>query len=285
VLVEKFYHGSDAYIATEEGRDDLDNNLTVRLQRDRTRIIPWLDGLRALRGARVLEIGCGTGSSSVALAEQGAELVAVDIDSSCIEIARVRCRAYGIDDVAFVLADAAALPPAIADRQFDLIIFFASLEHMLLEERLRALERAWAMLAPGGHLCVVDTPNRLWFFDTHSALMNFFHWLPDDLALAYSRFSTRPSVRDQRRDGDPAAMRTFLRNGRGVSYHEFELALGPLTGARVSCLEAPFVARVRVQPIGELSTREQYVRVLMAIAPDVPPAFFLESLDLAIVKA
>jgi S-adenosylmethionine-dependent methyltransferase len=283
VLVEKFFYGNEAFLATDEGRLDLESHLTARLHEDRTRIVPWLGGLRPLRGARVLEIGCGTGSSTVALAEQGAEVVAIDIDPGYMEIARVRCRAYGIDAATFFVADAAALPPAIAHRQFDFVIFFASLEHMLVEERLRALAHAWEMLGPGGFLCVVDTPNRLWFFDTHTALMNFFHWLPDDLALAYSRFSTRPTVRDQPRDGD-AAMRTFLRNGRGVSYHEFELALGPLAEARVKCLEAPYLEWVRAQPIGELAAREQYVRVLMALAPDVPPAFLLESLDLAIVK-
>jgi S-adenosylmethionine-dependent methyltransferase len=290
VLIEKFFKSNHAFLATEEGRNDLANHLTERLHDDRMRFVPWLDGLRPLRGARVLEIGCGTGSSTIALAEQGAELVAVDIMPSYLEVARVRCRVYGLDDVAFFVADAAALPPAVTDREYDFIIFFASLEHMMLDERLRALARAWEMLGPGGFLCVVDTPNRLWFFDTHTALMNFFHWLPDDLALAYSRFSTRPSVRDpsvrdQRRDGDPAAMERFLRTGRGVSYHEFEMALGPLAGLRVSCRDASFFEGLRGRPVAELSTNEQYARLLMEIAPDVPAAFFHWSLDLAIAKA
>ena len=49
-----------------------------RLSRDRVAVIPWLDRTRPLRGSRILEVGCGRGASTVALAEQGAELIALD---------------------------------------------------------------------------------------------------------------------------------------------------------------------------------------------------------------
>src|SRR5579862_9151790 len=44
-------------------RQDLDRHLHLRLARDRRFVIPWLNAARDLRGMRVLEIGCGTGSS------------------------------------------------------------------------------------------------------------------------------------------------------------------------------------------------------------------------------
>ncbi|HEY6454231.1 MAG TPA: hypothetical protein VIY90_03010, partial [Steroidobacteraceae bacterium] len=53
---------------------DLDAHLWGRLQNDRRIIVPWLNAQRRLHGLRILEIGCGTGSSTVALAEQGAQV-------------------------------------------------------------------------------------------------------------------------------------------------------------------------------------------------------------------
>jgi ubiquinone/menaquinone biosynthesis C-methylase UbiE len=47
-------------------------------------------------GARVLEIGCGTGSGLVALAERGAQVVGLDLDESSLEVARRRCSMHGV---------------------------------------------------------------------------------------------------------------------------------------------------------------------------------------------
>ena len=46
---------------------DLNAHLHVRLESDRRFVIPWLNSARPLKGMRVLEVGCGTGSSSVCL--------------------------------------------------------------------------------------------------------------------------------------------------------------------------------------------------------------------------
>lgn len=284
-LVRDYFGANTAYLETDEGRTDLAYHLTERLDFDRTAIVRWLDGVRPLAGARILEIGCGTGSSTVALAEQGARVVAIDLVPEAVQIAQVRCGAYGLPDVVFHVADASALPPGLGEQPFDLVIFFASLEHMIFDERLRALQAAWRMLPPGGLLCLTDTPNRLWFFDTHTALLPFFHWLPDDVALAYSRFSSRPSIRDTTRDGTPEAVLAFQRYGRGVSFHEFELALGPLAGLTVrSCRETAYIEWVTRERYEDLAPRERFARVLMELAPEVHPGFMLPSLELAFEK-
>jgi magnesium-protoporphyrin O-methyltransferase len=63
---------------------------TVRAGRDRMRAL-MLDQLPAdLRGARVLDAGCGTGTMAVELARRGASVVAVDISPQLIGIARER---------------------------------------------------------------------------------------------------------------------------------------------------------------------------------------------------
>ncbi len=66
---------------------------TVRAGRDRMRAAMLAELPADLRGARVLDAGCGTGTMAVELAQRGAEVVAVDISPSLIAIARDRADA------------------------------------------------------------------------------------------------------------------------------------------------------------------------------------------------
>jgi len=68
---------------------------------------------------------------------------------------------------------------------FNFIIFYASLEHMT------SLVNAWSLLSNNGVLCVIEAPNRLWYFDSHTSGLPFYYWLPDEIAIKYSRFSSR----------------------------------------------------------------------------------------------
>jgi magnesium-protoporphyrin O-methyltransferase len=63
---------------------------TVREGRDRMRAIMLGRLPQDLRGARVLDAGCGTGAMTEALAQRGAEVVAVDISPQLINIAEDR---------------------------------------------------------------------------------------------------------------------------------------------------------------------------------------------------
>jgi len=63
---------------------------TVRAGRDAMRdtLLSWLPD--DLRGARILDAGCGTGALAVQAAMRGASVVAVDVSPNLIEIARSR---------------------------------------------------------------------------------------------------------------------------------------------------------------------------------------------------
>lgn len=63
---------------------------TVRAGRDEMRqtLLSWLPD--DLRGARLLDAGCGTGALSIEVARRGAEVVAVDISPTLIQIAAGR---------------------------------------------------------------------------------------------------------------------------------------------------------------------------------------------------
>ena len=106
-----------------------------------------------------------------------------------------------------------------------MIIFFATLEHMTHEERLNAMASTWNMLSERGMWVVLETPNRLWYFDGHTSGLPFFQWLPDDLAFKYSKFSPRNEFSGIYREYNKETELHFLRRGRGLSFHEFDLSI------------------------------------------------------------
>jgi magnesium-protoporphyrin O-methyltransferase len=81
---------------------------TVREGRDRMRAV-MLGQLPAdLRGARVLDAGCGAGQMTAELAARGAEVVAVDISPALVDIARARLPAEHGNKVTFASGDMTA---------------------------------------------------------------------------------------------------------------------------------------------------------------------------------
>jgi 2-polyprenyl-3-methyl-5-hydroxy-6-metoxy-1,4-benzoquinol methylase len=282
--IQRQYHDA-AYWASQQGKVDLHDLVIARMSEYRQIIIPWLYELRPLPHASILEIGCGSGSSTVALSEQGARVTGIDIDAAGLAIARERGRFYGVDGIDYRLLNATELTGAFAENQFDLVIFFAALEHMTIDERLRALPAAWSLLRPGAWLVIAEAPNRLWYFDGHTSDMNFFHWLPDEIALAYGRFSPRFAVRRLSETGGKA-MAEFRRWGRGVSFHEFDLALGDVRHLRLAPdLEDFRRGQSLIFRLGRYFSRKgRFERMLHAIAPDVPTPFLREYLNLAIRK-
>ncbi|MCY4182202.1 MAG: methyltransferase domain-containing protein, partial [Gammaproteobacteria bacterium] len=66
---------------------------TVRAGRDRMRetLLDWLP--EDLRGARLLDAGCGTGALAVAAARRGAQVLAIDLSPTLVGLARERAPA------------------------------------------------------------------------------------------------------------------------------------------------------------------------------------------------
>ena len=248
-------------------------------------IVPWLDEVRPLQSASILEIGCGTGCSTVALAEQGAEVTAIDVDAGSLTVASERCLAYGLD-VSFAHANATEVDKLFAGRHFDYIIFYASLEHMTVEERMSAMRATWQMLSVGGLWCVIETPNRLWYYDDHTSLLPFHMWLPDELAFEYSRFSPRNNYHELYREYTDEAKLHFLRRGRGVSFHEFELAMKPVRALKIK--SSLNVMNKQGGLLGLLKWRRsneyRYLSLLRRIAPELHEGFLQSSLYLIIEK-
>lgn len=90
-----------------------------------------------LAGLRVLDAGCGTGVLSVALAQRGAEVIAVDLSSTLVDLARERQRtALPGAAIEFVCGD--MLDPGLGE--FDHVVAMDSLIHYAGNDMVGALE-------------------------------------------------------------------------------------------------------------------------------------------------
>ena len=68
--------------------------------------IPWLEVGGTLAGCEVLEIGCGTGSSTAALCLAGAKVHAIDMDAKSVEFAALRCELMELNTADFAVMNA-----------------------------------------------------------------------------------------------------------------------------------------------------------------------------------
>ena len=276
----------DEYLASREGQSDMADHLEGRTNFDRQLVVPWLDSVSPLRGCRVLEIGCGTGASTTALVEQGCDVTAVDVNEGNLLAAQERCRIYGLS-AKFLCANATELQNHFPSGTFDLIVFFATLEHLTYPERMLAMKGTWAMLKPGGLWGVVDTPNRLWWFDDHTAVLPFFNWLPDYLALDYAPYSDRASMKiyANAEHGDETKL-DFARRGRGVSYHEFDLAMGPSGSLNVVSALGLYLRKqsFAIRMKWRFSPSRNFEVFLSKHGPRIHPGFYQPYLNLIIRK-
>jgi ubiquinone/menaquinone biosynthesis C-methylase UbiE len=251
------------------------------LQIARLQVLPWIESVIHLHGARVLEIGCGTGSGLVALAERGAQVIGVDLDEGALQVARKRCALHGVI-AELHEANATSVGGLFGDTAFHLIIFYASLEHMVHEERIQAIADTWAMLPAGKLWCVVETPNRLWHTDTHTASLPFYHWLPDELAFKYARSSQKTNFRECYDELTDDRLLHFCRRGRGVSFHELHVALGASDAFEVISYKNEFLGRLGW--LGKDVFSDSYMEFLRKLAPNIHPAFLQENLDVILRK-
>lgn len=108
---------------------------TVREGRDRMRALMLSRLPQDLRGARVLDAGCGTGAMTEALALRGATVVAADISPKLVAIARARMPADLLSQVSFHAGD--MTDPALGT--FDAVLAMDSLIYYAATDIARTL--------------------------------------------------------------------------------------------------------------------------------------------------
>jgi SAM-dependent methyltransferase len=130
--------------------------------REAQRLLDQADSVRELihhdtelpSGSTVLEVGCGVGAQTVAMAERGrgCRLVSFDKVPESVALAAGRVSASGVEGVRLLAGDLFA-PPFRAE-SFDCLFISYLLEH--LPDPLKALASLHVLLRPGGDVLVVE---------------------------------------------------------------------------------------------------------------------------------
>ena len=113
-------------------------------------------------GARVADIGCGTGGLLAQLAAKY-DAIGVEMDAT----ARDACSRRGLKVLAGHLPDAIPLP----DASFDLVVSSEVVEHV--EDDRGAVARLASLLAPGGTL-IITVPAHQWMWSEHDVANHHF---------------------------------------------------------------------------------------------------------------
>jgi 2-polyprenyl-3-methyl-5-hydroxy-6-metoxy-1,4-benzoquinol methylase len=280
-------YGRDLEFAlTDEGSRICNDAFFIRAVNYHTCMLPWIESVFSLHGKSVLEIGCGSGAATLALSHRCARVDAFDIDPVSIDLASERAGFVGATNVSFHLLDADwALPDRISDfrnrmlKDYDVVLLPAVLEHLRMDERLAVLKTTWDLLRSRGIMVIYDTPNRLYAYDVHSFRLPFFNWLPDDLALLYAFRSPRREF-PQILNRAVSPMDTLYRLGRGVSYHEFDLAIGLSEFAVINDGYSRLLSHREINSVFE----GVLMHIIEQFSPHVPPGFSKQYLEMVLQK-
>jgi SAM-dependent methyltransferase len=80
-----------------------------------------LDSIGVNRGQKVLDLGCGDGTTALPAARRGADVLGVDIARNLVEAGNRRAREHGLTNLRFQEGDACSLN-GLADDTFDLVV-------------------------------------------------------------------------------------------------------------------------------------------------------------------
>jgi ubiquinone/menaquinone biosynthesis C-methylase UbiE len=228
-----------------------------------------------------VEVGSGTGTKSLSLSGLFGTYIGIEINDDQVRQADERNRIFGSRNTRFISANAADVLRNCAaydvPDKIDVLILYAVLEHMTREERQIVIALADDVMTHGGSVLVMESPNRLIPFDSHTTGMQFFNWLPDDLASHLARAgATNPNIRESLLPWeDPNASIALARAGRGVSHHDFADTLPHPLQTYSFDLDGFDVEMLNMEPFNYQEFA--LLGYLSANVPDLPAASFSRS--------
>ena len=137
---------------------------------------------RSVAGARLLNVGCGTGGFNELARSVGADAWGVDASLEAAPIAALRAPGR--------ILGAAAEELPFSTASFDVIYCYSTLEHVA--DAARAVREMVRVLRPGGFL-YLHTPNRWGCFEGHYKVF-WIPGLPRRLSRAYLAARGRPTA-------------------------------------------------------------------------------------------
>jgi len=136
---QEFGRQADAFAASAAITDE---RLTTRL----------VEAMGAIGKGVVLDLACGPGIVTAALARTARAVVAFDLTPEMLAKARQRCAQAGLGNVTFTEGSATDLP--FAAGAFDGVVTRLAIHHF--KEPRRVMDQVFRVLAPGGTLVVAD---------------------------------------------------------------------------------------------------------------------------------
>jgi ubiquinone/menaquinone biosynthesis C-methylase UbiE len=107
--------------------------------------------------SQILEIGCGTGTLSLLMAELGAQITAIDVSPDMLSEAEFKAEEAGLaDEITFHQLDVTELSDHFEPHSFDLIVSTLAFSEFPPEVLQYALKQAPHLLKPGGQLLIAD---------------------------------------------------------------------------------------------------------------------------------
>lgn len=138
-------------------------------------LIPDIERFVDLSDKCILDFGCGTAGSSVALALRGARVVGVEPNFLSVKSANIRTEGHHLNHRVKVLhiENTSELP--FADRSFDLCVCYSVLEY-IPNNREQYLREIWRILKKQGMLFIGGTSNGIYPLEMHSKkwFVNYF---------------------------------------------------------------------------------------------------------------
>ncbi len=192
------------------------------------------ESLLPLKGARVLELGCGKAEKTLAIARSNAvaSISAMEVDE--IQHARNLALTDLPGNVRFLRGGAEDIPAP--DVGFDIVMMFKSLHHVPLESMSRALAEIGRVLRPGG-LAYLSEPV---FAGEFNEIMRLFN---DEQTVRAAAFA---AVEQAVRDGvfELVCQKFFNTPGHFDSFEQFDERMLQVTHTRLD-LSPALYATVR----------------------------------------
>lgn len=160
-----------------------------------------------LRAHHCLDLGCGSGVISRALAEAIDHVVGMDLDPILVR------NGQAAHTPGFALADAGRVP--LVDNSVDIVVCAQVYEHT--DDQPALASEIWRVLKPGG-VCFFSGPNRLAVMEEHYWLP-FLSWLPLAWSHRYMQLFGRGDYYDIR-PLTPWRARALWRGFQVVDYTE-----------------------------------------------------------------
>ena len=102
-----------------------------------------------IRPCKAVDLGCGSGNSTIYLAKKGFEVTGVDISLTAIRIAKENAKRRGVE-CSFIVGDVLGDLKEV-NGTFDFAYDWELLHHIFPEQRLKYVKNVYALLNPKGH--------------------------------------------------------------------------------------------------------------------------------------